>query len=166
MPTDPIVTAASPADLPEILDLHRRVFGPGRFARSAYRIREGTPAITPYCLVARIGSELVAAIRFTPITIGGKGNALLLGPLAVAPHHAGLGYGRRLVAEGIEKARNAGIAIVVLVGDEPYYARFGFKCLPPDQVILPGPADPKRLLAAALVPGAVEQYAGRVVAAA
>lgn len=160
-----IVNRATDADLPEILALHRRVFGPGRFVRSAYRVREGTPAISPFCLVARLGEELVAAIRFTPVTIGGKDGALLLGPLAVEPRHGGLGYGKRLVADGIEAARRAGIAIVVLVGDEPYYARFSFKRLPEDQVRLPGPVDPERLLAAELVAGAMGRFQGNVVAA-
>jgi predicted N-acetyltransferase YhbS len=166
MPTEPEIRPASEADLPEILALHARVFGPGRFVRTAYRVREGTPPLSPFCRIARMGGKLIAAVRFTPITIGGKGQALLLGPLAVDPDFAGLGYGRQLVGIGIEAARKAGIVIVILVGDEPYYARFGFKRLPPDQVILPGPVDPERVLAAALQPGAAGEYRGRVAAAA
>lgn len=153
------------SDLPEILALHDRVFGPGRFVRTAYRVREGTQPVSRFCLLAQLGGKLVAAIRFTEVTIGGKPGALLLGPLVVAAEHAGLGYGRRLVAEGLEAARRAGIALIVLVGDEPYYAKLGFKRLPPDRVILPGPVDPQRLLAAELVPGAAEAYAGRLIAA-
>lgn len=164
MPTELTVRPARADDLAEIIALHARVFGPGRFVRTAYRIREGTPPISPFCLVARIGSELVAAIRFTPITIGGRGGALLLGPLAVAPDHAGLGYGRRLIADGIEAARRAGVALVLLVGDEPYYGRFGFRRVPRGRIELPGPVDPGRMLAAALRDGAADAYSGPVAA--
>jgi len=151
---------ATPADLPAISELHARVFGPGRFARSAYRVREGTPGVSPFCRLALIGSEIIAALRLTPVTIGGKGGALLLGPLAVAPAFAGQGYGKRLVAEALEDARGHGVRLVVLVGDEPYYGRFGFKRVPPGRIVLPGPADPARILAAELQPGALGEYAG------
>ena len=103
-------------------------------------------------------------MRLSPIRIGGKGGALLLGPLAVDPAFANQGYGRGLVGEALEAARAAGIALVVLVGDEPYYARLGFKRVPPGQITLPGPVNPDRLLAAELVPGALAGYTGRVAA--
>lgn len=151
-------------DLPEVFALHARTFGPGRFARTAYRIREGTPPVSRFCLLSRVAGELVASLRFTEVTIGGKRGALLLGPLAVEARYAGLGYGKRLVAEGLETARRAGVSIVVLVGDEPYYARFGFKRLAPGRIAMPGPVDPTRLLAAELVEGAVQQYIGAVEA--
>ena len=154
------------ADLPEVLALHARAFGPGRFVRSAYRVREGTPLISRFCLLSRVGGELVAAIRFTEVTVGGNGGALLLGPLAVEARYAGLGYGKRLVAEGLERAKAAGIRLVLLVGDEPYYGRFGFKRVPPGRIRLPGPVDPARMLAAELDPGALESYSGLVEAAA
>ena len=152
-------------DLPEVLALHARVFGPGRFARSAYRIREGTPPISRVCLDDRVAGELVAAIRFTDITIGGKPGAILLGPLAVQSRYAGLGYGRRLIADGIENARAAGIELVVLVGDEPYYNRFGFKRSAPGRITLPGPVDPARILIAELTPAAADRFSGLVEAA-
>jgi len=159
------VHAIEPGDLPDVLALHARAFGPGRFVRTAYRIREGTPPISPYCLLSKVSGELVAAIRFTEVTIGGKPGVLLLGPLAVEEDYAGLGYGKRLVAEGIERARKAGIKLVLLVGDEPYYGRFGFKRVPPGRIRLPGPADPARVLAAELEEGAVAQFEGMVEAA-
>ena len=160
------VHAIEPGDLPDVLALHARSFGPGRFVRTAYRIREGTPPISPYCLLAKVGGEMVASIRFTEVTIGGKPGALLLGPLAVEEDYAGLGYGKRLVAEGIERARKAGIKLILLVGDEPYYGRFGFKRVLPGRIKLPGPADPARVLAAELEEGALGQYDGMVEAAA
>lgn len=159
------VHAIELADLPEVSRLHARAFGPGRFARTAYRIREGTPQISPFCLLAEVSGELVAAIRFTEVTIGGKPGGLLLGPLAVEARYAGLGYGKRLVADGIENARKAGIKLILLVGDEPYYARFGFKRVPTGRIRLPGPADPARILAAELEEGASAEYEGMVEAA-
>jgi predicted N-acetyltransferase YhbS len=159
------VHAIEPGDLPDVLALHARAFGPGRFARTAYRIREGTPPISPYCLLSKVSGELVAAIRFTEVTVGGKPGVLLLGPLAVEEDYAGLGYGKRLVAEGIERARKAGIKLVLLVGDEPYYGRFGFKRVAPGRIKLPGPADPMRVLAAELEEGALARFEGMVESA-
>jgi predicted N-acetyltransferase YhbS len=164
MPPAPVFRPALPEDLAEISALHARAFGPGRFTRTAYRVREGTADVTPYCRVCVIDGRLVAAVRFTPVTIGGKGGALLLGPLAVDPAWANQGYGRGLVAKALEDARAAGIAIVVLVGDEPYYGRLGFRRVPWGQIALPGPVDPNRLLAAELQPGALAGYSGSVVA--
>lgn len=160
-----VVRAAGPEDSADIHALHACAFGPGRFVRTAYRVREGTPEFSPFCRVCRIEGRLAAAVRFTPILIGGKGAALLLGPLAVDPAFANRGYGRGIVGNALEAARAAGIRLVVLVGDEPYYARLGFRVLPHGQIALPGPVDPARMLAAELAPGAVAEYRGAVVAA-
>jgi predicted N-acetyltransferase YhbS len=154
----------TPADLAQIAELNARVFGPGRFTRTAYRVREGASPISPYCRVALAGPRMVAAVRFTPVTIGGAEGALLLGPLAVDPEFAGKGHGRQLVGEAMELARADGLRLVVLVGDEPYYARFGFHPVPPGQITLPGPVDPRRLLAAELAPGALPSFRGLVAA--
>ncbi len=154
----------TPADLPLVSDLHAKVFGPGRFTRTAYRVREGTVPISPYCRAAFEGKRMIAAVRFTEISIGGSGGALLLGPLAVDPAFAGQGYGRGLIAEALAAAGGDGVRLVVLVGDEPYYARFGFHPVPPGQIVLPGPVDPKRLLAAELTAGALQSYHGLIVA--
>jgi len=158
--------AVTAADLPEIEALHDRVFGPGALSRTAYRLREGRPPSTRYCRVLHAGPVLVSSIRFTAITIGGEGRALMLGPLAVAPEFANQGYGRRLVGEGLEVARSAGERAVLLVGDQPYYARFGFAGVPYGHITMPGPVDPARLLLAELVSGASATYRGRVAAAA
>lgn len=160
-----VVRPAGPHDGSDVRALHARAFGPGRFARTAYRVREGTAELSPYCRVCRIEGMLAAAVRFTPILIGGKGAALLLGPLAVDPAFANRGYGRGIVGNALGAARGAGIRLVVLVGDEPYYARLGFRPLPGGQITLPGPVDPGRLLAAELAPGAVADYRGAVAAA-
>ncbi|MFN3744731.1 MAG: GNAT family N-acetyltransferase [Hyphomicrobiaceae bacterium] len=159
-----VTRRAVPADLPAIAALQSRAFSPGRFARTAYRVREGAPILSPYCRVALIGDRLVAAVRVTPITIGGQPGALLLGPLAVEPELAGRGYARRLVTEALDAARAAGEMLVVLVGDMAYYGRLGFAPIPPGQIRLPGPVDPARLLAAELVAGALEKFRGMVAA--
>lgn len=159
------VRAATSDDIAAISALHERVFGPGRFARTAYRVREGGASlVSPFCLVSFRGDQLIAAIRFTEVTIGGVAAALLLGPLAVEPELAGQGFGKELVARGLDAARQAGQRLVVLVGDEPYYARFGFKPVPPGQLFFPGPVDPARILAAELEPGALVSYSGLVAA--
>lgn len=157
-----LVRAATPLDLPAITTLHDRVFGPGALTRTAYRVREGTPPLSAFCLVAETGGTMIAAVRFTAITIGGRGGALLLGPLAVAPEYAGQGYGRQLVADGIGKARAQGVKLVVLVGDEPYYGKLGFRVAPPGQIAMPGPVDPRRLLVAELQDGALSEFRGPV----
>jgi predicted N-acetyltransferase YhbS len=154
----------TPADLPAVTRLHAKVFGPGRFTRTAYRVREGTPPISPYCRAALLGDRLIAVVRFTPIFIGRMEGALLLGPLAVDPDFAGQGFGKRLIGEAMERAKADGVRLVVLVGDEPYYGRFGFRPVPPGQIVLPGPVDPGRLLAAELEAGALDTFNGLVAA--
>jgi predicted N-acetyltransferase YhbS len=161
---DVITRPARPEDSAEIGALHARAMGPGRFARTAYRVREGAGS-SPFCKVCVIGGQIVAGVRFTPVLVGGKGGVLLLGPLAVDPAFANQGHGRGLVAQALEAARSAGIALVVLVGDEPYYGRLGFRRIPWGQITLPGPVDPGRLLAAELTEGALTGYAGLVTPA-
>ncbi|MFM9943541.1 MAG: GNAT family N-acetyltransferase [Hyphomicrobiaceae bacterium] len=151
------------ADAPAISALHGRVFGPGRFVRSAYRVREGTPFASRYCRVALAGDQIVAALRMTPVRIGTAGGALLLGPLAVNPAFANLGHGRRLIAESLTLARADGLSLVVLVGDMAYYGRLGFLPVQPlGKIRLPGPADPARILALELRASAVGEFAGLV----
>ncbi len=163
VPVTPVVTSAvNTRDLNAIFDLNERVFGPGRFTRTAYRIREGLPLISRFCLKATEGEKLIAAIRFTEVTIGGQPGAVMLGPLAVENGYAGLGHGKRLIAQGLANAKAAGLRLCLLVGNEPYYGRFGFVVLPRGQIELPGPADPGRMLGAEFVPGAISQYRGMV----
>lgn len=158
------VQAIEPGDLPDVLALHARAFGPGRFARTAYRIREGTQPISRFCLLSKVGGELVAAIRFTEVTVGGKAGVLLLGPLAVEERYRGLGYGKQLIQQGLDNARSAGVALVLLVGDEPYYGAFGFKRVGLASIKMPGPVDPARMLAVELREGALAEFQGMVEA--
>ena len=164
--TQHVVTRpALPEDSAQIASLHARAFGPGRFTRTAYRVREGAPASSPFCRVCLIDGRIIAAVRFTPIRIGGQGGALLLGPLVVEPAFANRGHGRGLVAEALEAAREGGIALVLLVGDEPYYARLGFRKVPHGQITLPGPVNPDRLLAVELEAGSLAARSGRITPA-
>ncbi|MFZ1964326.1 MAG: N-acetyltransferase [Roseiarcus sp.] len=155
-----VLEPETPADGESILRLNERVFGPGRFARTAYRVRERTPADLSLSFVARVGTLLVGANAMTPIVIGAT-PALLLGPLIVEPVFRSQGIGEALVTRSLEAARNAGARLVILVGDEPYYARMGFKRVPPGRVTLPGPVDPARLLYCELQPGAFEGASGK-----
>ena len=152
-----------PADADAVSRLHEEAFGPGRFARSAYRVRE-TSTGPRIALTAWDGEELVGAIQLTAITVGGRPGALLLGPLAVAPAYKGRGAGLRLILESLAEARRQGARLVLLVGDLPYYQRAGFAAVPQGQVQLPGPADPARILALELQPGALADFRGPVAA--
>jgi predicted N-acetyltransferase YhbS len=154
----------SDADWPAIERLDERCFGPGRFTRTAYRLREGVAADASLSFVARIGSLLVGANIMTPIRCGGV-LALLLGPLTVDPAFRSRGIGEDLVRRSIETARAAGHRLVFLVGDEPYYARMGFKRTPPGRIVMPGPVDPARLLVCELVEGAFAGVGGAMMKA-
>ena len=136
------------------------MFGPGRYARTAYRIRERADRDPRLSFVARVGTLIVGANSMTPIVIGGA-PALLLGPLIVEPVFRSQGIGEALVQRSIEEAKADGYRLVILVGDEPYYSRLGFKRVPPGHITLPGPVDPARLLYCELEPGALEAAKGR-----
>jgi predicted N-acetyltransferase YhbS len=142
----------------EVEALFDLCFAPGREALSSYRLRDGVPPVARLCLVARDAFGIVAgAIRFWPVRVGGAA-ALLLGPVAVHPTHQGEGLGGFLIEEGISRAD--GWERVLLVGDAPYYGRFGFRRL--DSVVMPPPTNPDRVLGRALVPGAWDGVAGTV----
>jgi predicted N-acetyltransferase YhbS len=149
-----ILEPATDDDAEPIERLNERVFGPGRFARTAYRIRETTDPDPTLSFVARVGTLLVGASAMTPIVIG-ESSALLLGPLIVEPVFRSQGIGEALVTSSLAAAKSAGWKLVILVGDEPYYARMGFQRAPKGQISLPGPVDPERLLYCELVPGAL-----------
>jgi predicted N-acetyltransferase YhbS len=141
--------------------LHERTFGPGRYARTAYRLREAVPHRLELSFTARIGTLLVGSVRLSRIRIGST-PALLLGPLTVEPPFRDRGIGRQLIERALKEAQQNGHRLVVLVGDEPYYGRLGFKRIPKGQASMPGPVDPARLLVAELVPGAFEGVSGPI----
>lgn len=158
------LTALTPADLPLIEKLDERCFGPGRFTRTAYRLREGSPPAPDLSFVARVGSLLIGANILTPIRCGDS-PALLLGPLTVEPAFRSRGIGEDLVRRSLEAARDGGHRLVLLVGDESYYGRMGFQRAPSGRLQMPGPVDPQRLLYSELVAGAFEGASGRVMKA-
>jgi len=162
MPDLPLILEPeTPDDADAIIRLNERVFGPGRFARTAYRLRETTAADLSLSFVARVGTLLVGANAMTPIWIG-ETAALLLGPLIVEPVFRSRGIGEALVKRSLDSARAAGGRVVVLVGDPPYYSRMGFVPTPPGRIVLPGPVDPARVLHCELQPGAFEGVTGKV----
>jgi predicted N-acetyltransferase YhbS len=155
------ILAEQPGDAGAIERLHERTFGPGRYARTAYRIREKMGHRLDLSFTARIGTLLVGSVRLTPVRIG-ETPALLLGPLTIEPPFRDRGIGKALMERAMAEAKQKGHRLVVLVGDEPYYARVGFKLIPKGQVKLDGPVDPARMLIAELVEGASADVSGIV----
>ena len=155
------ILTESEADAPAIDRLHERTFGPGRYARTAYRLREQAPHRLDLSFTARIGTLLVGSVRLTPIRIGAT-KALLLGPLTVEPPFRERGIGAALIMRALEAARAKGDRLVILVGDEPYYGKCGFKRIPKGRVDMPGPVDPARLLVAELADGAFDGVSGPI----
>lgn len=152
-----------PHDALAIERLNERTFGPGRFARTAYRLREGVAHDRALSFVARVGTLLVGANCMTPVACV-EAPAFLLGPLTVEPAFRARGIGRALVEASLAAARAGGHALVLLVGDKEYYSRFGFVPVQPGRLSLPGPVDPARLLVCELQPGALHGLAGAVTA--
>jgi len=157
------------AILPETRDdavavgrLHERTFGPGRMAKTAYRIREGAEHRLDLSFTARVGTLLVGSVWLTPIRIG-ETKALLLGPLTVEPPFRSRGIGKKLIDRALTEARGKGHRLVVLVGDESYYARCGFKRVPGRRIEMPGPVDPARLLICELAEGGFEGVSGLIL---
>ena len=120
-------------DLEAIQRLSERVFGPGRFARTAYRIRETATSDPKLSFVARVGSLLVGSNEMTAITIG-RTPALLLGPLIVEPVFRSQGIGEALVNHTLAAATASGAKLTILVGDEPFYSRMGFTPAPKGKI--------------------------------
>jgi len=151
----------TPDDQPAIEHLNARTFGPGRFAKTAYRIREQVAHVPELSFTARVGTLLVGSVRLSPILIG-ETRGLLLGPLTVEPPFRDRGIGQALIARALEAAKGKGHRLVVLVGDEPYYGKAGFKPIAKGQVTMTGPVDPARLLIAELSPGAFDGVTGAI----
>jgi predicted N-acetyltransferase YhbS len=148
-------------DALEIERLYERTFGPGRFAKSAYRLRERMAHRPELSFTARIGTLLVGSVRLTPIRIGAT-PALLLGPLTVEPPFRDRGIGYALIERALAEAKAQGHRLAVLVGDEPYYGKSGFKRIPKGRAAMPGPVDPARLLVCELVDDAFDGVSGAI----
>ena len=156
-----IIKAPTADDMVAVERLNARAFGPGRYARSAYRLREGIAPDPDLSFVAFVGTLLVGANIMTPIRCG-EVPALLLGPLTVDPAFQKGGIGEALALRSLAAAREAGHALVLLVGDEPYYSRLGFARVPDGRLRFCGPVDPDRLLYRELIPGTFEAINGTV----
>jgi predicted N-acetyltransferase YhbS len=156
-----IIRAEQPIDSEAIERLHERAFGPGRFARTASRLREGAPHLLDLSFTALVGTLLVGSVRLTPV-LAGEQPALMLGPLTVEPAFEGRGIGAALMRRSLNAAKEKGHTLVLLVGDEPYYGRFGFKRIPPRNLQLPGPVNPDRFLALELEEDALSAANGLV----
>lgn len=143
----------------EVEALYDLCFAPGREALSSYRLRDGVAPVASLCLRLRDENGVAAAIRYWPVQVGGQ-DALLLGPIAVHPTHQSEGLGGWLMRESLSRAAAGGWARVLLVGDLPYYQRFGFQRVA--GVNMPPPTDSARVLALELVPGAWAGVQGEV----
>jgi predicted N-acetyltransferase YhbS len=141
--------------------LHARTFGPGRFVLSAYRLREHVDHLLDLSFTAWIGTLLVGSVRQLPVCVGDT-KALLLGPLTVEPPFRSRGVGRALLDRALKDARTGGHRLVLLIGDEAYYSRVGFKAVPKGRASMPGPVDYNRLLVAELVDGAFAGVSGAI----
>jgi predicted N-acetyltransferase YhbS len=159
--TDLSILPEMPDDAMAVERLHERAFGPGRFAKSAYRLREGTGLRPAVAFTARMGTLLVGSVRLWPIRIG-ETAALLLGPLTVEPAFRERGIGHALIERALAAAKAAGHQLVILVGDEPYYGRSGFKPVPRGRITMPGPVNPARLLVCELAAGAFDSVSGPI----
>lgn len=154
------LTAEIPEDHWEVEALYDTCFAPGREALSSYRLRDGIPPVAGLSIVARDGDGILGgAIRYWPVRIGAA-EALLLGPVAVHHTRQGEGLGRMLIEQSLALASPQKWQRVMLVGDAPYYGRFGF--LPLSKVVMPPPTNPARVLGLPLAPGAWEGVSGKV----
>lgn len=133
-------------------------YGPVRFTKTSERLREGR--LPELSLVAADGRRIVGSVRLWPVSAGRP--ALLLGPLAVASDVRKRGIGSTLVQRAMREAKRHGHGAVLLVGDAPYYARFGFSSEKTGALWLPGPYERHRLLGVELVPGALDGARGLV----
>jgi predicted N-acetyltransferase YhbS len=137
-------------------------FGLSRFEKTCERLREGRLAADGLSFVATSGAVVTGTLRFWHVETGNR-EALMLGPLAVSEEHRSAGIGRVLMDHGLRRAKKLGHAAVILVGDAPYYARFGFSRQHTLGLALPGPVDENRFLGLELIPGALRGAKGRVV---
>ena len=160
----PTFRFATPSDDQFVEDLQALAFGPGRIARTAFRVRERFPIDKSLSLIAEIDGKPVASVWMTPVSVGGI-DGYLLGPLATDPVYRGRGAGKLLVKEVtvLALARGEG-QFVLLVGDEPYYGPLGFAPTTPGAIQFPGPVDPKRVLLHSADPTLALRLSGPIAA--
>lgn len=159
-----LILPETAADSFEIEALYDLAFAPGRTALSSYQLRQGIDPVAELGFLLRDEFDsVVGAIRYWPVRIGAAGApALLLGPVAIHPTRQAEGLGATLMIHSLERARALGWSRVVLVGDEPYYRRFGFICAEAIGLDFPKPVNLKRLLAKEIVEGSMRGISGMV----
>lgn len=155
-----------PSDVAAREALLTRSFGAGRFRKTSERLREGRlPAEgLGFTALSQTG-RVIGTVRLWHVIAGSAGPSLLLGPLAVDARARGKGVGKALLDHALSTARVQGHESVLLVGDQPYYGRFGFTAAATRNLHLPGPVDRARFLGLELVPGALDGAEGLVAAA-
>ena len=151
-----------PSDIEAREALLDEAFGEGRYRKSSERVREDRLPAEGLSLTAADGKRVVGTVRLWHVACGTDKPALLLGPMAVADDCRGRGIGAALMARAIEAARKLGHRAIVLVGDAPYYGRFGFSMEKTGALWMPGPFERHRLLALELVPGALDGARGLI----
>ncbi len=156
-----LIRTERPEDAPLIEGLLDRAFGPGRFTKVSERVREFAEFQPDLSFCAFDGAALVGSVRMWRIRIGER-PAVFLGPLAVEAEARKAGAGGLLVEAASRAAQAAGFPMVLLVGDEPYFARFGYAAAPARHVVLPGPVDQRRVLVRELAPEGVADLGGAV----
>jgi len=151
-----------PEDAEAIETLLDDAFGPDRHNKASYAFRQDVPPVPGLSFSARSGNRLVGTIRFWPVTVGNTTTpCLLLGPLGVAPEMRSYGIGRGLVCRGHMMAEELGYKLVLLVGEEKYYSRFGYKPAHPHGLAMPG-ENPARLQVHELAEGALQGVSGEL----
>lgn len=134
------------SDNDTIENLLNKTFGPGRYARSVYRLRENKPYLDDYSYVYSLNGKILASISFYETLINNSYKGLLLGPLAVEPIQVGKGYGKKLVKYSLDKISiNSQIYFIIVVGEYDYYKEFGFNKLD-NHFVFYGPVNKNRVL--------------------
>jgi predicted N-acetyltransferase YhbS len=160
----PYVRPATAADDAFIEELQAIAFGPGRFARTAFRVRERFPIDPDLSLVAEVDGTPCGSVWMTPINVGGI-NGYLLGPLATHPDFRKRGAGKLLAREVTKRALARGEGkFVLLVGDQDYYCPLGWEITTPGAIRFPGPVDPTRVLLYSADPALATSLAGPIAA--
>jgi predicted N-acetyltransferase YhbS len=150
----------------QILALTDRAFGPGRYVKTAERLREGCKPLLDMSFVARKGDQVIASVRLWPIVVrneetGQSESIAFLGPIVVDDAFRGGGLGRQLIRLSVDAAKSAGLRAILLVGDAEYFGALGFERA--QGIVLPGPVDPRRVLIHYNAPG--DLLAGQVMRA-
>jgi len=158
---DIIYTHELAAHNADIENLHATAFGPARYTRAVFFVRQDGPHDLSLSFVAIANENIIGSIRMTPIAIG-SARALLLGPIVVCPDYRNAGVGSKMMNTALNAAQKARHQLIILVGDKSYYRRFDFKGIPAGKIVMPAPVNPDRLLARELAEGALQPATGIV----